>query len=122
MIQASHDRVGPAGPPSCADKGSWGHFSMARLFRFMVCIAIVVGIARTGGALLVAGETIPVDHREPITVRLVQGRTGLPLAHLRLVFIAANCDIGVVIAIYSYLDTHIRGIGRAWSTMQVVME
>jgi hypothetical protein len=34
------------------------------------------------------GEVLPVDHREPITVRVLSGRSGLPLAHMRLVLVA----------------------------------
>ena len=39
-------------------------------------------------AIFGVGEVIPVDHREPITVRVLNGRNGLPVAHLRLLLVA----------------------------------
>jgi hypothetical protein len=50
--------------------------------------AAAAGFVLVGGALFGLGEVIPVDHREPMTVRVLDGRTGLPLAHLRLVLVA----------------------------------
>jgi hypothetical protein len=53
---------------------------MVRLFRFVVAFALAVG------ALLVAGEPIPVDHREPIMVRVLNGEeSSRPTQPARLV-------------------------------------
>lgn len=41
-----------------------------------------------GTLLAVAGESFPVEHREPITVRVLNGGSGGPLAHARLTLIA----------------------------------
>jgi hypothetical protein len=58
---------------------------MTQLFRF------ILGFTMAGGALFAVGETIPVDHREPIIVRVLNGRNGLPVPHLRLL-LAAGYD------------------------------
>jgi len=54
-------------------------------------VRIGVGLALAAWALgifLASCEPIPVDYREPVTLRLLDGKSGEPLAHLRLVLIA----------------------------------
>jgi len=41
-----------------------------------------------GTILALVGESFPVEHREPITVRVLNGKNGLPLAGARLTLIA----------------------------------
>jgi hypothetical protein len=57
---------------------------MIRLLTFVAC----VGLALPGIAQPRAVESIPVDRREPIVLRIVNGKTGQPLIHLHLVMVA----------------------------------
>lgn len=59
---------------------------MLRFFAAAAACALAVASA------FVSGEVIPVDHREPITVRVLDGRTGLPFAHIWLVLVAGYDD------------------------------
>lgn len=38
------------------------------------------------------GEVIPVDHREPIRIRVLDGKSGQPIRHVRLIFTAGYTD------------------------------
>jgi hypothetical protein len=61
----------------------------------MVRVSIAIfwaGLTLGCGSCFGAGQAIPVDHREPITVRVMNGKNGLPLAHLHLTVIAGYDD------------------------------
>jgi hypothetical protein len=47
-----------------------------------------LGLALPAAAVCGAGETFPVAHNEPITVRIVGGEDGKPQAHAHLILIA----------------------------------
>jgi hypothetical protein len=52
-----------------------------------IALSLAAGVALLTAAISGAGESFPVDHSEPITVRILNGRNGQPLAHLHLVLI-----------------------------------
>ncbi len=53
-------------------------------------VGLALGLAAwaLGVVLEAMGETFPVEHREPLTVRALSGKTGRPVAHLRLTMTA----------------------------------
>ena len=51
-------------------------------------LSLAAGIALLTATLCCADETFPVVHNEPITVRILGGKDGQPLAHLHLVLLA----------------------------------
>jgi hypothetical protein len=53
-----------------------------------IAISLAAGMALLTATLCGADETFPVVHNEPITVRILGGKDGLPLAHLHLVLLA----------------------------------
>jgi hypothetical protein len=53
-----------------------------------LALSLAAGIALLTATLNSAAETIPVVHNEPITVRILGGKDGQPLAHLHLVLLA----------------------------------
>ncbi|MGB9078558.1 MAG: hypothetical protein WCC26_17100 [Terracidiphilus sp.] len=62
---------------------------------------LAAGIAGvTWGITCIAGETcmpalgevIPFDHREPIQIRVLDGKSGQPIPHVRLIFTAGYTD------------------------------
>jgi hypothetical protein len=61
----------------------------------MIRISISIfwaGLTLGCGSCFCAGQAIPVDHPEPITIRVINGKNGLPLAHLHLKVIAGYDD------------------------------
>src|ERR1035437_5192033 len=56
-----------------------------------------------------SGETFPVLHREPITIRIVDGKTGPPLTHVHLAILG-----GIRPARYSQRDVAGRDDNRRW--------
>jgi hypothetical protein len=57
---------------------------MIRSLVFSLAAGLVLATATTSGA----DETFPVDHNDPITVRILNGKDGHPLAYRHLVLIA----------------------------------
>ncbi|MGD0802377.1 MAG: hypothetical protein ABR906_13785 [Terracidiphilus sp.] len=52
-----------------------------------LALSLAAGLALASAALSRADETFPVVHREPITVRILSGENGQPLAHLHLILL-----------------------------------
>jgi hypothetical protein len=52
-----------------------------------LALSLAAGMALLTATLNGAAETIPVVHNEPITVLILGGKNGLPLAHLHLVLL-----------------------------------
>jgi hypothetical protein len=50
-------------------------------------LSLAAGIALLTAALCDAAEIYPVVHNEPITIRILGGKDGLPLAHMHLVML-----------------------------------
>jgi len=63
---------------------------------FRIGVGLVLAAWALGVLLAAAGESFPAEHREPITVRVLDGKTGKPLAHLRLTLVGGYTekDIG----------------------------
>jgi hypothetical protein len=58
-----------------------------------VSIAVVgAGLGLVCGVFSGAGQAIPVDHPEPMTIRILNGKNGLPLPHLHAILIAGYDD------------------------------
>ena len=56
-------------------------------------IAVVwAGLGLLCGMCCSAGQAIPVDHPEPMTIRILNGRNGLPLPHLHAILFAGYDD------------------------------
>jgi len=53
-----------------------------------LAISLAAGVALLAATLCGADETFPVVHNEPITVRILGGKDGQPLAHLHLILLA----------------------------------
>ena len=53
-----------------------------------LAVSLAAGLALVAAAAGGAGESFPVVHNEPITVRILGGKDGQPLARLHLTFIA----------------------------------
>src|ERR1035437_1469055 len=53
-----------------------------------LALSLAAGMALLTATVSGADETFPVVHNEPITVRILSGRDGQPLAHVHLVLIA----------------------------------
>jgi hypothetical protein len=53
-----------------------------------LALSLAAGIALLTATLNGAAEAIPVVHNEPITVRILGGKGGQPLAHLHLILLA----------------------------------
>ena len=53
-----------------------------------LALSLAAGMALLTATLCGADETFPVVHNEPITVRILGGKDGQPLAHLHLVLLA----------------------------------
>src|ERR1039457_4384758 len=53
-----------------------------------LALSLAAGAALLTATLNGAAETFPVVHNEPITVRILGGKDGQPLAHLHLVLLA----------------------------------
>jgi len=53
-----------------------------------LALSLAAGMALLTATLCCADETFPVVHNEPITVRILGGKDGQPLAHLHLVLLA----------------------------------
>ncbi|MGA7830020.1 MAG: hypothetical protein WCA21_03565 [Terracidiphilus sp.] len=51
-------------------------------------LPLAAGLALLNAPIYAAVETIPVIHNEPITIQILRGSDGLPLAHLHLILIA----------------------------------
>lgn len=62
---------------------AWRKVSWVSLGVGMVLAAWAFGVL-----VAAVGESFPVEHREPITVRVLNGRNGKPLAHLRVALAA----------------------------------
>jgi hypothetical protein len=61
----------------------------------MIRLSIAIfwaGLTLDCGSCFGAGQAIPVDHPEPITIRVMNGKNGLPLVHLHLKVIAGYDD------------------------------
>jgi hypothetical protein len=57
--------------------------------RFCGVLTLAAGAATIGLAVYPAsGESFPVEHREPITIRVLSGKSGGPLMHQRLTLVA----------------------------------
>ena len=52
-----------------------------------LALSFAAGMALLAATLNGAAETFPVIHNEPITVRILDGKEGRPLSHLRLVLL-----------------------------------
>jgi hypothetical protein len=57
---------------------------MIRLPISLMCAGLALQLVAQPGAV----ESIPADHPEPITIRILNGKNGLPLPHLHLAVIA----------------------------------
>jgi hypothetical protein len=57
---------------------------MIRLPISLMCAGLAPQLVAQPGAV----ESIPADHPEPITIRILNGKNGLPLPHLHLALIA----------------------------------
>jgi hypothetical protein len=66
-------------------------FSKAKLMIRSVALLFVAGLVALAAQASGADETFPVVHNEPITIRVLSGKTGRPLAHARLL-LAAGYD------------------------------
>jgi hypothetical protein len=59
--------------------------AMTRLLLLVCCLLLALsGSALPLAAQLASVEAIPVDHKEPITIRVLDGRDGRPIPNLRL--------------------------------------
>jgi hypothetical protein len=65
---------------------------MTRLLLLACCLAFCFGPALPGVAQLVSIESFPVDHKEPITIRVLSGKDGQPIANLRLILLAGYTE------------------------------
>ncbi|MGD0902173.1 MAG: hypothetical protein ABR924_04440 [Terracidiphilus sp.] len=57
---------------------------MIRSFALTFGVLLALPAAQASGAV----EVFPVVHNEPITIRVLSGKTGLPLIHARLLLVA----------------------------------
>jgi hypothetical protein len=65
---------------------------MTRLLLLAFCPAFYFATVLPGAAQLVSIESFPVDHEEPITIRVLNGKDGQPIANLRLVLLAGYSE------------------------------
>jgi len=76
------------------------------------------GVAIAAASASLAGETFPVVHNEPITIRLLSGKDGAPLAHVHLNLLAGYDEQEIQRQVWheeTLTDDH----GRAWLTTQL---
>jgi len=84
------DNQRPLGRFRCADK-----FSRAQRMIRSLALCLVTGMALLTTTICRADEVFPVVHNEPISIRVLGGKNGLPLAHLHLVLIAGYDQSGL---------------------------
>ncbi len=78
-----------------------------RNFALLVCAALAVA------ATARASETFPVIHHEPITLRVLDGRNGKPLAHVRLALVGGYNQRDLAIELwYGEAQTNAAGEAR----------
>jgi hypothetical protein len=66
---------------------------MTRLLVLAFCpVFFYFATALPGVAQLVSIESFPVDHKEPITIRVLDGKDGQPIANLRLILLAGYTE------------------------------
>src|ERR1035437_10905189 len=70
---------------------------------------VIWGIFFLAFVLHSSGDTFPVLYREPITIRIVDGKTGTPLTHVHLAILG-----GIRPARYSQRDVAGRDDNRRW--------
>lgn len=67
----------------CADR-----FYKAQLMIRPLALSLAAGMALLTATLSGVAESFPVVHNEPITVRILGGKNGQPLAHMHMVLLA----------------------------------
>jgi hypothetical protein len=73
------------------------YMRMARILYWALCVAALALLASASRSQ----NSLPVLHREPVTIRILNGKDGAPLAHVHVVFVAGYDDQDLRLGLWS---------------------